>query len=200
MNRRERERQERREAILSAAKNIFAEKGFDAAVLDDIAEKAEFSKGAIYGYFKNKDDLFLSLIEEGLNGLSEIIKGVVEKSFSPIEKIKDLIQRVLVYLEENKDFFRIFTPERGGFTKKKHPEVLKRILPKHQKNIEMVSQVMKEGIRTGVLKKIEPTSLTFALFGLIHSSIGKWVMSGGKGSLKRDTDVITSIFLDGVRA
>lgn len=199
MDRKEREKQERKQTILSAAKVVFAEKGFDAAVLDDIAEKAEFSKGAIYGYFKNKEDLFISLIEDGLDNLSEIIKSVVEKSFSPIEKIKDLIKEVLAYLEENKDFFRIFAPERGGFTKKKHPETLKRILPKHQRNIEMVTKVMEDGIRAGKLKKVEPRVLTFALFGLIHSSIGRWVMEEGKGSLKRDAKVITSIFLDGVR-
>ena len=200
MDRKGREKQERRKTILGAAKVVFAEKGFDAAVLDDIAEKAEFSKGAIYGYFKNKEDLFLSLIEEGLDNLSEIIKSVVEKSFSPIEKIKNLIKEVLAYLEENKDFFRIFTSEHGGFTKKKHPEALKRILPKHQRNIEMVTKVINEGIRAGKLKKVEPRVLTFTFFGLIHSSIDRWVMEGEKGSLKRDADVITSIFLDGVRA
>ncbi len=199
LGRREREKKEKRDAILEAAMSVFAEKGFDAATLDEVAEKAEFSKGAIYGYFKNKDDLFLSLIEEGLNDLSEIIKSVVESSLAPIKKIKDLIQRILVYLEENKDFFRIFAPERGGFTEKKHPEALKRILPKHQKNIEMVTKVMKEGIRTGELKKVDSRVLTFTLFGLIHSCIGRWVMEGGKGSIKRDAKVITTIFLDGAR-
>ncbi len=199
MNRREREKQRRRKEILLAAMTIFAEKGFDTATLDDIAEKAEFSKGAIYGYFKSKDDLFLSLIEEGLNNLSEIIKSVVESSSSPIKQIEDLIQKIFVYLEKNKDFFRIFAPERGGFTEKKHPEALKRILPKHQKNIEMVTKVMKEGIRMGKLKKVEPRVLTFTLFGIIHSSIGRWVMEGEKGALKRDVKAITTIFLDGAR-
>ena len=199
MNRREREKQKRREEILLAAITVFAEKGFDAATLDDIAEKAEFSKGAIYGYFENKDDLFLSLIENGLNNLSEIIKSVVEESSSPIEKIKNLIQKILVYLEENKDFFRIFAPERGGFTEKKHPEALKRILPKHQKNIEMITKVMKEGIRMGKLKKVEPRILTFAFFGLIHSSVGRWVMEGKKKSISENAKIITTIFLDGVR-
>ena len=74
-----------------AAKAVFAEKGFDAATLDEIANRAEFSKGAIYGYFKDKDDLFISLIEEGLNKLSMIIRSVVESPLPPIEKIKEFI-------------------------------------------------------------------------------------------------------------
>jgi len=199
LNRRQREKKERRSVFLMAAKAVFAEKGFDAATLDEIANRAEFSKGAIYGYFKDKDDLFISLIEEGLNKLSMIIRSVVESPLPPIEKIKELIKSVLAYFDENKEFFRIFTPERGGFTDKKHPRVAKRILPKWNDNIGFVTEVIKDGIEMGVFKNIDPTTLTNALFGLVQSSISRWIMEGRKGSLKRDAEVITTIFLDGAK-
>ncbi len=199
LSRRTREKRIKRDEILRAAKVVFAERGFDGAVLDEIAWLAEFSKGAIYGYFKNKEDLFISLIDEELNKLSKITKAVVESSASPIEKIKALVQRSLAFFESNSEFFCIFMPERGGFTKKQHPKIMKKVLPKYLKDIEMVAQIMAEGIKGGVIKDIEPTALTHILLGLIHSTVGRWMMEGGKGSLKLEADIITTIFLDGAR-
>ncbi|MBI4722825.1 MAG: TetR/AcrR family transcriptional regulator, partial [Candidatus Stahlbacteria bacterium] len=126
-DRREREKKTNREAILRAANVVFAEKGFDGAILDEIAELAEFSKGAIYGYFKNKEDLFISLIDEELNKVFKITKNVVESPLTPIEKIKELVQKTLAFFEANREFFCIFMPERGGFTKKQHPKIMKKV-------------------------------------------------------------------------
>ena len=74
-SRRERERQARRQSMLAAALAVFAEKGFDGATVDEIAERAEFGKGTIYNYFpEGKDALFLALLEElVIGGLHRVI-------------------------------------------------------------------------------------------------------------------------------
>ena len=59
--RKEREKQARQDAILEAAREIFFAKGLDQATIDDIAEKAELSKGTIYLYFKSKEELYISV-------------------------------------------------------------------------------------------------------------------------------------------
>jgi AcrR family transcriptional regulator len=53
-----------REELLKAAAQVFADKGFQAASVDEIAERAGFSKGAVYWHFESKDDLFFALLEE----------------------------------------------------------------------------------------------------------------------------------------
>jgi AcrR family transcriptional regulator len=53
-----------REELLRAAAQVFAERGFQAASVDEIAERAGFSKGALYWHFQSKDDLFFALLEE----------------------------------------------------------------------------------------------------------------------------------------
>ncbi len=75
-SRRERERQMRRQAMLAAALAVFAEKGFDGATVDEIAERAEFGKGTIYNYFPDgKDALFLALLDElVVGGLHRVIR------------------------------------------------------------------------------------------------------------------------------
>ncbi|WP_410874572.1 TetR/AcrR family transcriptional regulator [Nocardia sp. A7] len=58
--------QRTRAALLSAAEEVFADKGFGDAALDDIAERAGFSRGAVYANFANKTELFLALLDDWL--------------------------------------------------------------------------------------------------------------------------------------
>lgn len=58
------ERRDARQELLSAAAGVFAEHGFHDALIDEVAERAGYSKGAVYWYFASKDDLFLALVEE----------------------------------------------------------------------------------------------------------------------------------------
>ncbi|MGB9595247.1 MAG: TetR/AcrR family transcriptional regulator, partial [Candidatus Poribacteria bacterium] len=66
LSRREREKLNRRNEILQAARKVFASKDYSSATIDDIAAEAELSKGTIYLYFNSKADLFLSTFEMGM--------------------------------------------------------------------------------------------------------------------------------------
>ncbi|MHB8896387.1 MAG: TetR/AcrR family transcriptional regulator, partial [Candidatus Geothermincolia bacterium] len=64
VDRKQKEKLQRRTSIIDAAKELFSQKGYQATTMDEIAEKAELSKGAVYLYFESKDDLYVSLIVE----------------------------------------------------------------------------------------------------------------------------------------
>ncbi|TKX68113.1 TetR/AcrR family transcriptional regulator, partial [Halorubrum sp. GN11_10-6_MGM] len=69
LSRRERERRRRRQAMLDAARAVFAEEGYADATLDEIAERAEFGKGTLYNYFEGgKEELFLAVFDEASQG------------------------------------------------------------------------------------------------------------------------------------
>lgn len=59
----ERRREQTRDYLLAAAAQVFAERGFHGATLDEVAAVAGFTKGAVYSNFKSKDDLFLAVLE-----------------------------------------------------------------------------------------------------------------------------------------
>jgi len=198
-SRRELHREERRRAILDAAKVVFAEKGYDAATLDVIALKAGYAKGTIYLDFPSKEELFLSVIEAEVGKFVDIVREVMARSTRPTEKVGHLVRRVLAHFEENKDFFCIFTPERGGLTERRHPELRSRILSKYQQALSLSSKIIKAGIESGDLRESDPLTLAHLLSGLINGMINKWLMGNCRGSLKRQSDVILSVFLDGVK-
>ena len=78
--RREKERKYRKRTILESAKRLFFKQGFAATTMSQIAESAELSKGTLYLYFQNKEELYISLLVEGMeilnNNLSRAIEGI----------------------------------------------------------------------------------------------------------------------------
>jgi AcrR family transcriptional regulator len=74
----ERRRAMTREHLLRAAEIVFAEHGFHAATLDEIAATAGFSKGAVYSNFKSKDDLFLALLQDRMDRQFAVTTEVLE--------------------------------------------------------------------------------------------------------------------------
>ncbi len=105
--RRERERLARRQAILTAAYELFVEKGYDATTMDDIAERAELSKPTLYAHFKNQDELYLVIVAEGLLPLEKTFRKIVARKNGIEEKIKALFVAVSKYYLDYQEFYRL---------------------------------------------------------------------------------------------
>src|SRR5580692_9220744 len=101
----ERRRQQTRDHLLAAAAQVFAERGFHGATLDEVAAAAGFTKGAVYSNFKNKDDLFLALIETFYHREMAALYEAVDRSEVPPEARLDdfvgLIRQEVAQVPEN---------------------------------------------------------------------------------------------------
>src|SRR3569833_4164114 len=73
--RREREKQRRRDDILNTARTLFLDKGFRDTTIDDIARSAELARGTIYLYFENKEEIYATILEEGLDILDNLVRS-----------------------------------------------------------------------------------------------------------------------------
>jgi TetR/AcrR family transcriptional regulator len=103
--RREREKLERREAILDAAARVFSDKGLLAATMDEIAAEAELSKGALYLYFKNKDELYLAHAARTLDELGDRLHQELGRGLSGVDSLRALLLAYARFAEENpRDF------------------------------------------------------------------------------------------------
>jgi AcrR family transcriptional regulator len=76
----ERRRGLTRAHLLEAAAQVFAQRGFHGATIDDIAASAGFTKGAVYSNFKNKEDLFLALLEERVQRQFDVVRATLAKT------------------------------------------------------------------------------------------------------------------------
>jgi len=199
LHRKERERLARREEIQKAARAIFAEKGFEAATLEEIAERAELAKGTIYVYFANKEALFYSLIEEVLEGQAQILREVHEEDKPAAGKLAEVIQRYVVYLRERQDLFRILMGQSGGLTGNIRDEVRQKYFQTHRHNLAPLVAIMQEGVAKGELKAFTPTAMAYIIVGLIHGAMIPMVITREERSEEEVIKTITEVLLHGVK-
>ena len=195
--RRERQKTMNRREILEAAKRVFAQKGFAATTIDEIAQEAEFSKGAMYGYFEGKEDLFFSLIQEKMDDIEERLREVVESSDDPETKIRDLIETHLTFFEEDRDFFQIIASEQPRLGAETESRLRENMKERCVRSLDLIEQVMLVGVSAGTLKEIEPRFLATGLVGIIHAFTANWILIGGKEPLTDMKPVILELFLNG---
>jgi AcrR family transcriptional regulator len=108
--RKKREKEQRRSQIVDAAEKIIFAKGLEQATMDEIAEEAELSKGTLYLYFKNKNELYLAITQRGSDILNERFAKVFasEHDRSGIELIRLIGETYLDFVRENPDYFKAF--------------------------------------------------------------------------------------------
>jgi AcrR family transcriptional regulator len=91
----ERRRQQTRDYLLQAAAEVFAARGFHGASLDEVAAKAGFTKGAVYSNFKNKEELFLALLEANQEREMDALHETLEASEIPPEaRLSDFVNLI----------------------------------------------------------------------------------------------------------
>ena len=86
--RKEREKQQRKEEIIRAAELVFFSKGFEQSTMDDIAERAELSKGTLYLYFNSKEDLHMAVARKAILMLREVTLKATEEEGNAVEKLQ----------------------------------------------------------------------------------------------------------------
>jgi TetR/AcrR family fatty acid metabolism transcriptional regulator len=187
--------------ILIAAKKLFAEKGFEGASVDELAETAQVAKGTIYVHFKNKDEILLVLLEEALNQIHHI---VAESTTSPrpfIECFRVLIKELLELFEKNLELFCILTTEKeklmqssSNFKKELHSV----FIGHNAETQTQLTRFLQRGIAEGVLRKAEPEEAAMLLMAILFTFMSQWFMRGFTKPIGAKIDLITEYFFYGI--
>jgi AcrR family transcriptional regulator len=90
----ERRRQQTREHLLAAAAEVFGERGFHGASLDEVAAVAGFTKGAVYSNFKSKEDLFLALFKANYEREMQALRTTLDSEVPPESRISDFVSLI----------------------------------------------------------------------------------------------------------
>jgi AcrR family transcriptional regulator len=105
--RKEREREARREAILDAAARVFSRKSFFEATLEEIATEAELAKGTLYNYYKDKPDIFGSLIARGQTEFRENLEKAIAEGGSLEDMLRRIFEMSIRTMYDHKYMFRM---------------------------------------------------------------------------------------------
>jgi len=187
--------QMRQKQILDVAAGIFSKKGFAKTQVDEIANIAGLGKGTVYRYFKDKELLFFSVVDRGIENLKDLVLEAMAKEKEPIAKIKKAIEMYLKFFEEHSHLIRIFIHEQSEF----QTRIQKRYYQHYYEHINRVEEVFKEAQALGLTKKkINPRLAIAILTDMLNSFIYTWQLTGKKYSLSESFTVITEIYFTGI--
>ena len=151
--RREREKEERRQSILRAAREVFFEHGFYRATVDNVAEQAEVSKGTVYLYFESKETILAHLLLEGLDELVGELEQAyaAEKPLQADERLRRLGQAYLQFFQREPLYFRfLMAMDRGQFQEAVTPQVYQEVLETSLEGLNWVIRAVEQGIEDGL--------------------------------------------------
>jgi len=192
-------RTNKRNLITNAAVDVFAEKGFHQARVADIARKAGVADGTIYLYFKNKEDLLLSVFEEKMDYLLTELGIALQDINDPVERIRQFAQFHFRQVRENRAAAEVLQVElrlSNKFLKEYRPEKLWAYL-------SVFGQIVREGQASGDFDPdLDPFIAMWAFFGSIDEIAMQWVLSKNseRFSLERAAEQVAEVFIRGMRS
>lgn len=191
-------RPDKRSLITEAAIEIFAEKGFNAARVSDIAKRAGVADGTIYLYFKNKEDLLLSIFEEKMDELLVGLGEALATTSDPVERLRAFAAFHFRQVRENRKAAEVMQVElrlSNKFLKEYRPEKLWAYLG-------MFGQIVREGQASGLFRgDVDPFISSWSFFGALDELGMQWVLSRkDRFPLEQAADQVAEIFIRGLLA
>jgi AcrR family transcriptional regulator len=169
--RRAREKEYRRRSILDAARAVFFEGGFQLATVDDVAARAEVSKGTVYLYFESKETILAHLLLEGLEQLVSDLEEAYahDREIAPGERLRRLAVAYLNFFQGNPHYYRLIMAfDRGKFQEAVPAEVYEQVLTRSMRGFHRVVQTVQQGIDQGIFDVAEPRPTAAALWAALN--------------------------------
>lgn len=168
-------KESRREQILSCAARIFAKKGYHATSISDICKRSDVARGTIYLYFKNKRDIFDTLIK---NFTGDIFQRI--SVFAPGEPLQPQFNRnmcaVVDIITQNKDLTKIMVSEAVGLD----AEFDHQLILFYARLVEYMEGALTMLQKNGdISKHVNVRLLAYALVGAIKEIAYQWALDGG---------------------
>ena len=187
---------DKRRRILDAAVKVFAEKGFFQARVSDIARMAGVADGTIYLYFKNKDDLLISIFEEKMKEINVKFRDALGTEKDSVQRFRRLIAMHLAGFQAYPELAAVLQVElrqSSRFMREYKKVELKNYL-------DLMGDVVREGQQQGVFRKDIPLGLVKRfVFGALDEVVSTWVLAGRPYDLESLTDPLVDLFLNGLR-
>lgn len=183
----------RRAAILKAARAVFARQGYANTVVEDIAAQAGIAKGTLYLYFKSKEDIFLGALIEDARRLEEITRERMSAVDSWYDKLSEYLTVRLEYLETHQDFLRIYLAEIRGMMvcgMRMHSELYQVI----RESEGQLAQVLAAAIAKKEIRSVDPELMALTVSdltrGLMERRLLGWSRPSGLAEAQFALDLL----------
>jgi len=182
-----------REDILEAAAQVFRQKGFHGASMQDIAETVHLQKASLYHHVSSKQEILFEILDQALQLLLDRISSITTQNIPADKKLQLMIREYLQILVENIDLAAVLLFEHRSLERKQHA----RHIPNRDKFESLWKEVLVEGTHTKLFKCDDPGLATRALFGIMNWTI-TWYHPDGEKTIEQIADNYSKLLLNGL--
>jgi TetR/AcrR family fatty acid metabolism transcriptional regulator len=188
---------DKREAILRAATEVFAQNGYFNSKVADIARAAGVADGTVYLYFKSKEEILRSIFERGVSEAIDDGREQLARLNDPREKLRRIAQLHLERLGSDRNLAVVFQVELRGTTK----FMEEFSAAGFAEYLRLIRETFEEGQRAGFFRpELNAKVVAKILFGALDEMATNWILSKRRYKLSPMADQVLDIFLHGVSA
>jgi TetR/AcrR family transcriptional regulator, fatty acid metabolism regulator protein len=187
--------QSKRERILRAATDVFAQSGYFNAKVSDIARAAGVADGTIYLYFDGKEDLLTSIFRDHTRNYLQSLERDLANVNRPDERVRIAIRHHLETLGRDRSLAIVAQVELRHslkfMTLLSHQEIAD--------YLNILRKIVEQGQTDGVFRRnLHPQLVAKAVFGIVDEMVTSWILSEKDYSLADQTDEVAELVLNGL--
>ena len=157
----------KRERILRAAMELFAERDFHRVLMDDVAARASVGKGTLYRYFETKEDLFVAVLSFAVDVTTERLRAKLERLDDPVEQLRFACKQALRFFRENDHLFHILYHRKALGSEEARAE-----LGEKKRGLRHFAEdIIAEGNKSGVFDVEDAGFASTILWGMIRTAL-----------------------------
>jgi AcrR family transcriptional regulator len=178
LGRKDREKLVRRREILLAARKVFAQRGYENATLEEIAEQAEFAKGTLYNYFQSKEEIFREIIFLLMEDIERLAGSAVKAGGDARAILGRYAREAIDYYKEHDDLFKIAVREIHRVPMDDDRTHMTEVLKRVNRLESILAAVLRKDIRQKKVVQEDPENLAQIFVTIIHHRTMRWFFQG----------------------
>jgi TetR/AcrR family transcriptional regulator, cholesterol catabolism regulator len=178
--------------IIASAVELFAERGFRAVTIDDIAKNLGYTKSVVYYYFESKNEILWQIFNRIHDGYFGTISAIVERNLEPEFALLEIVRGHALMVMERRDWTAIYNREESELDEKQRKVHMQR----RREYDAIVKRVYKDGVDKGVFRDIPPNVAMAGLLGMCNS-LYSWYKEKGPIPAAQIADYFIGILANG---
>lgn len=178
--RRNKEKENRKNSILKAARKLFFERGFKSVTVDLIAAKAEVSKGSIYLYFDSKEEIYTQILISANIEHHKEVENFIKQDGTASELLVTFARDYVNFFLDNNELFRILMTfmlhaDNMNLTEEQNTQLIHTT----NENIRTISEILQKGVDAGeFVSNIDSRQVQNAIWGLLNGVVSLYMFTG----------------------
>ena len=160
-----------RERILEAAGDVFADKGYYGAAVDDIVRQSDTSKGSFYFHFPNKRGIFIALLDHLTARLLARVEEAVAAEPDPVRRLDAALTAALSAFAQRRRLARLLLVEAAGLGHAMDD----RLLAVHERFIDLIQRQLDLAVAAGLVRVEDTRLAACAWFGALNEVVLRWL-------------------------